>query len=54
MKKFDARNIVFTIDEDYPDKIEISILEKGVIVEGGQFDLDEFMNHVLKFYDEKW
>lgn len=54
MKILDARNVILTVDEDYPDKIEISIMEKGVIVEGGQFDLDSFMNHVLKFYQDKY
>lgn len=54
MKVFEERNVIFTVDEDYPDKIEIGILKDGIIVEGGQFDLNEFMNHVLKFYDEKY
>ena len=54
MKVFDARNVMLTVDEDYPNKIEISIMEDGVIVEGGQFDIDEFMNHVLKFYQAKY
>ena len=43
-----------TYDPDYPNKIEIAMLEDGVIVEGGQFDLGEFMNTVLEFYNERY
>jgi hypothetical protein len=40
-----------TIDPDYPDKIEIEVMENGVGVEGGQFDYQAFIDHVRKFYD---
>lgn len=52
---FNAYNINFTLDDDYPDKIEISLVdEDGVIVEGGQFDLQDFMMHVMKFYQKNY
>jgi hypothetical protein len=55
MKYFNAYNITFTVDEDYPDKIEISMTDDdGVVVEGGQFDLHEFMQHVMKFYNDRY
>jgi len=54
MKHFDAYNITFTIDEDYPDKIEISLIEDGVMVEGAQFDLSSFMLHVMEFYNKNY
>ena len=46
----DLKNISITIDSDYPNKVEIHILEDGAIVEGGQFDLDDFIRHVVDFY----
>lgn len=38
-------------DEDYPDKVEIHLTDdRGVILEGEQFDIDKFINHVMEFY----
>jgi hypothetical protein len=50
----DIKNISITVDEDYPNKVEIHILEDGVIVEGGQFDMDAFVKHVLEFYSKNY
>lgn len=43
-----------TFDPDYPDKVEIEMLEDGVAVEGGQFDLAGLMLAIKKFYDENY
>jgi len=50
----DLRNISITFDPDYPDKVEIGMLEDGVLVEGGQFDLEEFIKLVTDYYNEKY
>ena len=47
-------NINITFDPDYPDKVEIGIVEDGVIVEGGQFDLTSFLLHVMEFYNRHY
>ena len=48
-------DISVTTDEDYPDKIEIHLLDKdGVIVEGGQFDLAMFLDHIMEFYHKHY
>lgn len=47
-------NISITFDPDYPDKVEIGILEQGAVVEGGQFDLASFIDHVLEFYNANY
>ena len=45
-------DISVTTDADYPDKVEIHLLDKdGAIVEGGQFDLKLFIRHVMEFYN---
>ncbi len=50
----DIYDISITTDSDYPDKVEIHLLDKhGAIVEGGQFDLELFLQHIMEFYD-KW
>ena len=54
MELLDVNNVRITYDPDYPDKIEIGILEDGAIVEGGQFDLSSFMLHVMKFYNDNY
>jgi hypothetical protein len=46
----DLYNIRITTDPDYPDKVEIEMLENGVGVEGGQFDMASFINAVMEFY----
>lgn len=50
----ELRNISITYDPEYPGMIEIGMLEDGVLVEGGQFDLGDFMEAVLKFYNENY
>ena len=50
----DLKTISITTDLDYPNKVEIHILEDGEIVEGGQFDLDAFVKHVLEFYNQNF
>lgn len=48
-------DIAITTDDDYPDKVEIHLLDQaGAIVEGGQFDLAEFLQHVMKFYNKHY
>ena len=47
-------DIRITTDPDYPDKVEIEMLENGVGVEGGQFDLDDFLRYILAFYNERY
>jgi hypothetical protein len=54
MELLDINSLRITVDPDYPTKIEISMLENGVIVEGGQFDLSDFLNVVLKFYNDNY
>lgn len=44
-------NIRIEIDEDHPEKVWIWMIEDGEKVEGGSFNLDEFMNHVLNYYN---
>jgi hypothetical protein len=48
-------DISITTDEDYPDKVEIHLLDKhGAIIEGGQFDLDLFLEHIMEFYNSNY
>ena len=47
-------DIRITTDPDYPDKVEIEMLENGVGVEGGQFDLTSFIDHVKEFYNKNY
>jgi hypothetical protein len=55
MEILDIRRIRITTDDDYPDKIEIDILdENGDAIEGGQFDLDRFMAAVIEFYNREY
>lgn len=45
-------DISIVTDTDYPDHIEIHLLGKhGEILEGGQFNLQDFLNHVMEFYN---
>ena len=48
------RNIEIEIDEFDPTKVWIYMIEEGQRVEGGTFDSNAFMNHVLKFYNEHY
>jgi hypothetical protein len=50
----DLSSIRITIDPDYPNKVEIEMLEDGVAVEGGQFDLDKFLQAISDFYHENY
>lgn len=52
LKKYpEIYDVAITTDSDYPDKVEIHLLDKeGAIVEGGQFDLATFLEHVMEFY----
>ena len=50
----DLYDIRLTLDPDYPDKVEIERLVDGVSHEGGQFDLDQFITHVLVFYEKNF
>lgn len=50
----DINNIRIVLDDDYPDKVEIHMLEDGAIVEGGQFDLSSFIDHILEFYNKHY
>lgn len=54
MSNLELGGISITTDYDYPDKVEIGIVENGVLVEGGQFDLDSFIKHVLEFYNKNY
>ena len=48
-------DISITTDTDYPEKVEIHLLnQEGAIVEGGQFDLADFLQHVMAFYDKNY
>jgi hypothetical protein len=51
----EVHDIAVTTDEDYPDKVEIHLLDQdGVIIEGGQFDLGLFILHVMEFYHKHY
>ena len=50
LQMIDLQNIRITVDPDYPDKVEIEMLEGGVGVEGGQFDLGLFIQAIKQFY----
>ena len=55
MTSFALKDIEFVLDSDYPDKIEIHLLDKdGAIEEGGQFDLESFIACVLEFYNANY
>jgi len=46
----DLQDIRITVDPDYPDKVEIEMLENGVGVEGGQFDMAGLIQAIKEFY----
>jgi hypothetical protein len=52
LKKYpEIYDVGIITDSDYPDKVEIHLLDKeGAVVEGGQFDLAMFLEHVMEFY----
>jgi len=48
-------NIKITMDEDRPDKVRISLVDQeGELLEGGTFDMGDFMNHILEFYNKNF
>lgn len=47
-------DIRITTDPDYPDKVEIEMLENGVGVEGGQFDTAGLINAIKEFYNKNY
>ena len=49
-------NIELVIDDHYPDRVEIYMLDPKTRqrVEGGTFRHGDFMNCVLKFYNENY
>lgn len=48
-------NVKIATDEDMPDKVRITLLDKdGEMLEGGTFDLGEFIDHVLEFYNKNF
>jgi hypothetical protein len=50
----DLYDIRLTLDPDYPDRVEIEMLENGVGVEGGQFDLAGLINAIKEFYNKNY
>lgn len=50
----DMASVRIEIDEDHPEAVWIWMIENGVKVEGGQFSLNEFMDVVLKYYNERY
>ena len=61
----DFDTIRITFDPDYPTKIEIEMLENGVGIEGGQFDLEslrqtvqpelnQLIDAIKKFYNANY
>lgn len=50
----DMANIRIEIDEDHPEAVWIWMIEDGVKVEGGQFSLAEFMDLILKYYNDNY
>jgi len=47
-------DIRITTDPDYPDKVEIEMLENGVGVEGGQFDMAGLILAIKEFYNKNY
>jgi hypothetical protein len=50
----DMASIRIEIDEDHPDDVWIWMLEDGEKVEGGRFNLGQFLNVVLQFYNREY
>ena len=50
----DLYDIRLTLDPDYPDKVEIVMLENGVGVEGGQFDLAGLIQVIKEYYNKNY
>ncbi|HET8687323.1 MAG TPA: hypothetical protein VFM18_11765 [Methanosarcina sp.] len=55
VKDLPMDNIEIVIDDDQPNKIEIYMLDaEGNRIEGGTFDREAFMNHIIHFYDKNY
>jgi len=54
MEPLDLLGVRISFDPDYPDKVEIELIEDGAAVEGGQFDLGQFIDHVMAFYHQHY
>lgn len=50
----DMANIRIEIDEDHPERVWIWMIQDGVKVEGGAFDLADFMDAILKYYNANY
>lgn len=51
----DMERVEIVIDEDYPDRVEIYMLDDhGNRVEGGTFSKSDFMTAVLDFYNKNY
>jgi hypothetical protein len=50
----DMAGIRIEIDEDEPERVWIWMIEDGIKVEGGSFSLDEFMNHIMNYYNGEY
>ena len=53
-RTMDLYDVRITTDPDYPDRVEIEMLENGVGVEGGQFELAGLILAIKKFYAENY
>lgn len=48
-------NLEILFDPNNQDKVELYYTDKnGQRIEGGQFDLESFMNHVEQFYHDNY
>jgi hypothetical protein len=50
----DMANIRIEIDEDHPEKVWIWMIENGLKTEGGSFDLADFMDAILRYYNANY
>ena len=51
----DVDRVEIVIDEDYPDRVEIYMLDDlGNRVEGGTFKKSDFISVVLDFYNQHY
>lgn len=47
--------IEIVIDDQYPDKVELYIVDgNGDRLEGGTFDRGSFMQHIMDFYQKNY
>jgi hypothetical protein len=50
-----SNRIEIVVDEDHDDRVELYLLDdSGQRIEGGTFDLNAFMDHVLSFYNKNF